>query len=51
MLEARALHLAGPGASKILVDYFDPLEAKLARVVGQTILPPLAFLVMNDLAR
>jgi hypothetical protein len=51
MLEPRALHLAGPSASKILVDYLDLLEAKLASVVGQAILPPLAFLVVNHLSR
>jgi hypothetical protein len=51
MLEPRALHLAGPSASKILVDYLDLLEAKLASVVGQAILPSLAFLVVNHLSR
>ena len=51
MLEPRALHLAGPRASKILVDYFDLLEAKLTSVVGQAILPALAFLVVNHLSR
>jgi hypothetical protein len=51
MLEPRALHLAGPRASKILVYYLDLLEAKLASMVGQAILPALAFLVVNDLPR
>ena len=51
MLEPRTLHLAGPSASKILVDYLDLLEAKLACVVGQAILPALAFLVVNHLSR
>jgi len=51
MLEARTLHLAGPRTSKILVDYLDLLEAKLASVVGQAILPALAFLVVNHLSR
>jgi len=51
MLEPRALHLAGPRASKILVDYLDLLETKLASVVGQAILPTLALLVVNHLSR
>ncbi len=51
MLEPRPLHLAGTRASKILVDYLDLLEAKLASVVGQAILPALAFLVVNHLPR
>ena len=51
MLEPRALHLAGPRASKILVDYLDLLKAELASVVRQTILPPLALLVVNHLSR
>jgi hypothetical protein len=51
MLEPRELHLAGPRASKILVDDLDLLEAKLASVVGQAILPALAFLVVNHLSR
>ena len=51
MLEPRALYLAGPRASKILVDYLDLLEAKLASVVGQAILSALAFLVVNHLPR
>jgi hypothetical protein len=51
MLEPRALHLAGPRASKILVDNLDLLEAKLASVVGQAILPALAFLVVKHLPR
>src|ERR1700689_731933 len=51
MLEPRTFDLAGPRASKILVDYLDPLEAKLASVVGQAILPTLAFLVVNHLPR
>ena len=50
MLESRALHLAGSRASKILVDYLDLLEAKLASVVGQAILPALALLVVNHLS-
>src|SRR5262249_51398206 len=45
------LHLAGSRTSQILVDYLDPLEAKLASVVGQAILPALAFLVVNYLPR
>ena len=51
MLEPRTLHLPGPRASKILVDDLDLLEAKLASVVGQAILPALAFLVVNHLSR
>ena|SRR5579885_93726 len=51
MLESRALHLAGARASKILVDYLDLLESKLASVIGQAILPALAFLVVNHLSR
>ena len=50
MLESRALHLPGSRASKILVDYLDLLEAKLASVVGQTILPALALLDVNHLS-
>jgi hypothetical protein len=51
MLEPWALHLAGSRASKILVYYLDLLEAKLASMVGQAILPALAFLVVKDLSR
>ena len=51
MLEPRALYLAGPRAAKVLVDYLDLLETKLARMVGQAILPALAFLVVNYLSR
>ena len=51
MLESGALHLAGPRATEILVDNLDLLEAKLASVVGQAILPALAFLVVNHLSR
>ena len=51
MLEPRAFDLAGPRAPKILVDYLDLLEAKLASMAGQAILPPLAFLVVKDLSR
>jgi len=51
MLESGAFHLAGSRASKILIDYLDLLEAKLASVVGQAILAALAFLVMNNLSR
>src|SRR6516164_374119 len=51
MLESRALHLAGPRAPEIVVDDLDLLEAKLASVVGQAILPALAFLIVNHLSR
>ena len=51
MLESGAFHLAGPRTSKILVDYLDLLEAQLPSVVGQAILPALAFLVVNHLSR
>jgi hypothetical protein len=51
MLEPRAFDLAGPRAPKILVDNLDLLEAKLASMVGQAILPPLAFLVVKNLSR
>src|SRR5437764_3956979 len=51
MLESRALHLAGARAPEILIDDLDLLEAKLASVVGQAILPALAFLVVNHLSR
>jgi len=51
MLKARPLYLAGARATKILVNDLDLLEAKLASVVGQTILPTLALLVVNHLAR
>ena len=37
--------------TKILVDYLNLLEAKLASMVGQAILPALAFPVVKDLPR
>jgi hypothetical protein len=40
-----------PDSSQILVDYLDLLEAKLASVVGQAVLPALSFLVVNHLSR
>jgi hypothetical protein len=42
--------LAGSRASKILVDNLDLLEAELASVIGQAILPALALLVVNHLS-
>ncbi len=51
MLETRTLHLAGAGAAQILVDDLDLLEPQLTGVIGETVLPPLAFLIVNHLAR
>jgi hypothetical protein len=51
MLEPRSLDLTGSGTAEIFVDHFDLLKAKLACVIGKTVLPALALLVMDDLPR
>src|SRR5947209_773813 len=49
VFKARPFHLTRAGTAQILVDHFDLLEAELARVIRQAILPPLALLVVDDL--
>jgi hypothetical protein len=43
--------LAGTGSAKILVDSLNLLETQLAGVFGEAVLPSLALLIVNHLAR
>ena len=50
MLKPWAVHLSGAGATKILVDNLNLLEAQLSGVIGNAVLPPLALLIVNYLS-
>jgi hypothetical protein len=49
--KARAINLSGTGAPKVFVDNLNFLEAELASLIGQSVLPPLALKVAGDLNR
>ena len=51
LLESRALHETGPGASEVIIDNADLGKAELAGVIDQPILAPLALLVVDYLTR
>ena len=50
MLEPWPLHLSGSRAAQILINDLDLLNAKLASVVGQAVLPALTLPVVNHLS-
>ena len=51
MLESGSIYLTGSGAAEILIDHLYLLKAKLACIVGKTVLPALALLVVDYLTR
>jgi hypothetical protein len=51
MLKARTFHQARTGTAEVAIDDLHILEAHLTGMIGEPVLPPLAFLVVEYLRR
>ena len=51
VLKSGSLYLSGTRPAEVLVNDFHRMKAQTPRVIGKTVLTPLAFLIVYDLSR